>query len=144
MNVGSESICTITEMIQLPKTLSNLDPLTSYTVRVRAGNSVGMSPFSDEVTFSTFGKQKMTANLSRSFNISCFHNCDCTGGILIEATPMGVVTVGEVESVDLLCTLEGSDAQDNIEYLWERVGDSLPSSAQVVGGKSGGAKPYIN
>ena len=48
---------------------------------------------------------------------------------------MGVVTAGEVESVELQCTLEGSDAQDDIEYLWERVGDSLPSSAQVDGGK---------
>ena len=59
-DVENEEICTITEVVRFPKLLTGLDPLTSYTVRVQATNSEGMSPFSDEVTFSTFGKQKMT------------------------------------------------------------------------------------
>ena len=54
-DVSSEVNCEISGTDDLSKVLTGLDPLTVYTVRIRAGNSQGFSDFSPTVTFSTFG-----------------------------------------------------------------------------------------
>lgn len=57
------------------------------------------------------------------------------GPIEIEANPQATVTLGEVQSVRLQCTLQGSTVDDNINYQWSREGGSLPSNTQTNGGK---------
>ena len=57
----------------------------------------------------------------------------CVGAIEIEATPPGVVTIGEVESVMLTCTLESIEPDDSIVYMWTRGENSLPSGVQING-----------
>ena len=57
------------------------------------------------------------------------------GAIEIQATPPDVVTVGEVESVVLECTLQGAETGDGIDYVWTGEGNSLPNNAQTSGSK---------
>lgn len=59
----------------------------------------------------------------------------CTGLIEIEAIPQARVSLGQVESIVLQCTLQGSAAEDNIDYQWSRQGGSLPSNLEINGGK---------
>lgn len=53
---GSEVNCVINDITQLSKMIDGLEPLTSYDVSIRAGNTIGNSGFSPNVTFSTFGE----------------------------------------------------------------------------------------
>ena len=55
-DVSSEEDCVINEITQMSKVIEGLEPLTSYSIRIRAGNAEGNSDFSAEVTFSTFGE----------------------------------------------------------------------------------------
>ena len=53
---------------------------------------------------------------------------------MIEASPAGVVVVGQVESIVLQCTLEGAEQADDVEYQWTREGGSLPSNTVITDG----------
>ena len=55
-DVSSEEECVINEITQTFKLIEGLEPFTSYSIRIRAGNAEGNSNFSAEVTFSTFGE----------------------------------------------------------------------------------------
>ena len=145
---SSEVICIINDVTVLSKSLDGLEPLTSYTVRIRAGNSVGNSDFSTQVTFSTYGEGRPGMHISSVGQISLTQLKEssyldlvtslsffCAGMIEIQATPQITVTVGGVEIVVLQCTLQGADAGDNINYVWMREGDSLPANAEISGGK---------
>ena len=63
-DVNQEESCIITNMTEPSKTLNDLDQSTPYTVRIRFRNSVGPSPFSNEATFTTFGR---TTHLGKCF-----------------------------------------------------------------------------
>ena len=51
-----EESCVINGISDLSKTIDDLEPLTRYTVRIRAENAGGASEFSENVTFSTYGE----------------------------------------------------------------------------------------
>ena len=55
---SNEENCVIDGISDLSKTIIDLDPLTVYTVRIRAENAAGPSEFSEVVTFSTFGEYR--------------------------------------------------------------------------------------
>lgn len=55
-DLNSEVDCVINDITQTSKMIDGLEPLTSYSIRIRAGNAVGNSSFSSDVTFSTFGE----------------------------------------------------------------------------------------
>lgn len=75
--------------------------------------------------------QLILANVFEGYNSVLFF----TGDIVISATPMGSVTVGETETIVLECMLEGADVEDGIVYSWEKEGDdTLPSNAEANGG----------
>lgn len=61
-DVSSEEDCVINEITQMSKMIEGLEPLTSYSIRIRAGNAEGNSDFSAEVNFSTFGECIQQAN----------------------------------------------------------------------------------
>ena len=71
---------------------------------------------------------KISRNVSKYTSL-----CVYVGAIEIQATPAGVITIGEVESIVLTCTLEGAGADDGIEYVWTRAQNTQPSSAQTNG-----------
>ena len=128
-------MCKIDNINTLSKTLDDLDPLTSYTVRIRAGNSQGDSEFSGDLIFSTFGKILYTKS-QYSETIFTSMLFVITGAIMIQATPPGAVMIGVVDSVVLQCTLEGAEQEDDINYQWSREGGSVPEDAIISGGKN--------
>ena len=57
-DVSSDENCVINGISDLSKTITDLDPLTSYTVRIRAEDSGGASEFSESTTFTTYGEYR--------------------------------------------------------------------------------------
>lgn len=53
---------------------------------------------------------------------------------MITQTPSGTVTAGEGVGVSLECLLQGAQQGDNIQYVWTKDGNNLPTGVQNNGG----------
>ena len=78
-----------------------------------------------------------TAHTSLSIDkLSCLIVFCIAGAIVIMASPEGTITTGQGQSITLQCSLQGSQAGDNIQYQWTKDSTDIPSGVQTNGGKS--------
>ena len=105
-------------------TITGLHPLTHYTVKVASHNYNGMSDFSQDSTFGTFGMS------SKKCDHKLFY--EAPGQVTVKGPTDGL----SGEPLSLHCMVESIPASPSPFFVWSRDGGSLPAMSIIVNGES--------
>ena len=104
-------------------TITGLHPLSHYTVKVASHNYNGMSDFSQDSTFGTFGMS------SKKCDQKLFY--EAPGQVTVEGPTEGL----SGEPLSLHCMVESIPASPSPLFVWSRDGGSLPATSIIINGE---------